>query len=380
MATARPPHAALPASIAVILATLIAAPSSGSAFLVVAVGATLSALILLLWPAREVPFLLLPAVYQWSQVAAMPIQTIFTGETLAQSSAFGGPQDAAALFGLAAVLALAAGMRIGIKTRSLRALAPESIVRDWPQREILLLCLGAIALGHLLMAASNYAGPARQILRALGGINLAGLFLLAFWCLIRRRGMVYLALAAAFELVAGMTGFFADFRGPVLVLALATIAAKPHFRVGGAVLATVVAAAAVLLACFWSSVKVDYRAFLNGGTGEQTVVQPLDARLGYLLGAAHDFDRAQLSDGFDRLIARQGYIDFLALTIERVPRVMPHENGARLGETIKHVLTPRIIFPDKPVTPNDTTVTARYTGLAIDNEGNSNTSISIGYL
>jgi uncharacterized membrane protein YecN with MAPEG domain len=45
-----------------------------------------------------------------------------------------------------------------------------------------------------------------------------------------------------------------------------------------------------------------------------------------------------------------------------------------------HVLTPRILFPDKPPLPNDSEVTARYTNLPIVVFADENTSISIGYL
>jgi hypothetical protein len=60
--------------------------------------------------------------------------------------------------------------------------------------------------------------------------------------------------------------------------------------------------------------------------------------------------------------------------------VIPHEGGTRLGGTIWHVLTPRILFPDKPEVPSDTQITAYYTALPAAVFASQNTSISIGYL
>jgi hypothetical protein len=52
-----------------------------------------------------------------------------------------------------------------------------------------------------------------------------------------------------------------------------------------------------------------------------------------------------------------------------------------LGAAVLHVLTPRILFPDKPATPDDTTVTAYYTDLPTVLFAHADTtSISIGYL
>ena len=132
------------------------------------------------------------------------------------------------------------------------------------------------------------------------------------------------------------------------------------------------------VATFWTAVKPEYRSFANAGTGAQVNVQPLPDRLDYLFNALLNFDGVQFADGFDGLLARHSYIDFLGHTLSYVPSSVPHEDGARLGSSIMHILMPRIFFPDKPATPHDTQVTAQYTGLSLGDS--PNTSISIGYL
>ncbi len=61
-----------------------------------------------------------------------------------------------------------------------------------------------------------------------------------------------------------------------------------------------------------------------------------------------------------------------------MPDFVPHENGHLLGGSLLNIVKPRIFFPDKPETPDDSLVSAKYTGIRFDMA--YNTSISIGYL
>ena len=124
--------------------------------------------------------------------------------------------------------------------------------------------------------------------------------------------------------------------------------------------------------------KLDYRAFVSGGTNEQIITVPLSDRVDYLVNEAKGFDVTGFADGFDKMLRRQSYIDYMSAVMTYVPTVIPHENGQRIGKTIIHILTPRILFPDKAATEFDSDVTAHYTGLPMQvREG---TSISIGYV
>jgi hypothetical protein len=212
----------------------------------------------------------------------------------------------------------------------------------------------------------------------MGGLTHIGIFVLSYWCLATRRGYAVLAAVLTFEILIGITGFFADFKEPILVFCLAAICARPKVKAPD--LAVIGAAAALLLsvAVFWTSVKGDYREFVNEGSGAQVVRVSLSDRLGHLGEAAQRFDGGEFSVGFEQLLRRHSYIDFLANTMHHVPATIPHENGKQLGASLLHIATPRIFFPNKPPTPFDSDVTAKYTGLPTNR--NIGTSISIGYL
>ena len=242
------------------------------------------------------------------------------------------------------------------------------------------LALGSIVFGHAVDAFAGWAGPAIQLVLPFSGSKVVGLFILGYWCFINETGYRFLLVVMAFEIAIGITGFFADFRAPVLALAIAALAARASFRWSSIMIVSLIGALIFSLAVFWSDIKKDYRDFANGGAGGQGVVQPLDARLDYIYNAAANFDSKQFAVGVDNLIKRHSYIEFLAATLSYVPRLVPHTDGAQIGNAVANMLMPRMFFPDKAPLPNDTEITQQYTGLNVVGTGDQMTSISIGWL
>jgi hypothetical protein len=105
----------------------------------------------------------------------------------------------------------------------------------------------------------------------------------------------------------------------------------------------------------------------------------VDERFQSLAGLVGELDASELSDALIGTLLRIEYTSFLADVLHYVPDTHPHERGALWGQTIEHMLAPRMLFPDKPVLPSDSERTMRYTGrlLASDFSG---ASISIGYV
>jgi hypothetical protein len=358
--------------------TILGVLLSPSPLVVLASGIVSIFLLAVLWRPGELPILLVPAYLQFIAVAMKPVTTAFTGTTLQDLADFDAALEPAALFGLAGIAVLVLGLRFG--TGDAKTAADDAATYDWSFRRILALALVTILIGHALDLVAERSSGGRQALLALSGVKWAGLFVLAYSTLHLRRGIPWLAALVVIEIVMGMSGFFGEFRLVLFVLIGAAIAAHCTPRAGGIIALAVGAALTLLLAVFWSAVKQDYRDFLNQGTGAQEVLRPFDERIGYLVDKAGEFDREQFAIGFEELLARLSYIDFLASTMERVPEVLPHEGGAHLGTALRHVLTPRILFPDKPELPSDTLVTAHYTGVFPAVYADENTSISIGYL
>jgi hypothetical protein len=371
------PHRPLPIVVGLVLLALVGVAASPSPFVVLASGIASILLFLLMWRPGQPPILLIPILIQFTQVALKPAMTVTIDSSLQDLADFDIDLEPAALFGLAGIVALAFGLRMGVGDPPRPA---NAAMADRPFRQLLTISLLAIVIGHAIHAIGARINGVQQIALSLGGLKWAGLFILAYSALRLRRGRPWLVAVVMFEIFLGMTGFFADFRLVLFVVAGAAIAAYGRISVRGFAVIGLVTALMLALAVFWTEGKAKYRTFLNQGTGEQVVLRSLDERIAYLTEKVAEFDSKKFGEGFEQLLERVSYIEFLAATMDRVPNVLPHEGGSLLEEAVWHVLTPRILFPDKAVLASDTVTTARYTGLPAAVLADENTSISIGYL
>jgi hypothetical protein len=288
--------------------------------------------------------------------------------------------EAAAFYGLMGVVMLSLGLRLALEFGRTSPLLGDlrSDAQLLSFKSVSKAALTLIAIGYLFGAAAAFVGPARELFNSVSELKTLGLFILSYWCLSRRQNLNVLAAVFIFEIVIGMTGFFADFKNGILALVIAAIIARPKLGQQGILPAAGAGLLLLGVGIFWSAVKVEYRDFVNEGTGAQVILVPIEERVSFLGDAAFKFSIDDVQRGFDSLVARHGYIDFLAQTMRFVPYGRPHENGALTQAVVIHIATPRVLFPGKPPLPNDTEVMAKYTGRPMiwDN----NTSISLGHL
>lgn len=360
------------------LITTIGAIASTAPIQVAASGLALIAIFLLLWRRDDPPVLLLPPLFQWSEVAIIPFSTIWKRGELNNLSITGANLDSSAIYGLFGVVALALGLRLGMGRlkgfgSNLRA---ETLRTDFAS--ILHFSLTLMVAGYIFAALKSIGGPLHELFNQLSGIKNVGLFMFAYWCLAHQQHISILVGIIAIEVLFGMTGFFADFKGALLTLIIAAMAARPNLKARDLLQVGISLTLLVFVATFWTVVKSDYRSFVNKGSGDQVVLVPITARVSYLTDAINSLNTEVAVQGFDNLVARHGYIDYLARVMENVPRGVPHENGALTAAVVQHIAMPRFLFPGKPSLPNDTEVMAHYTGESM--VWNANTSISIGHL
>jgi hypothetical protein len=129
------------------------------------------------------------------------------------------------------------------------------------------------------------------------------------------------------------------------------------------------------LGTLWTAIKREYRSSLSAGSGDQIVVIGKQEQAQELRRLVSDVDRSSFDDAIDNLVVRIAYVDYFAYTIDFVPGIRPHENGRMWEAAIRHVLLPRLLYPDKPGLPDDTVIAERYTGMNLAQPG---TSITIG--
>ncbi|MSU58688.1 MAG: hypothetical protein EXS35_11015 [Pedosphaera sp.] len=332
----------------------------------------------LLWLEGEPPAMLFACGMQWLQGSIAIFYTDW--HRLSLDGIFGGPQLARATWlSLIAVFVLAVGMRLmqfGRSSRVGAAIRDESRGLQIPT--LFMWYLVAFVVFSFVEAMAARIPALQQALLAAATIRWVLVFLLAAAVLVQRRYYLLLGTLILIEFVTGIMGFFAGFKGVFFVLLVALPLAYQWWKGWRLVQLIAVGMVVMALSVVWSVVKGEYREFLNQGSGQQEVVVPVGQRAEKLAELVGKLDWASLDEGFDTLVIRVSYVKFFAMTLMNVPENVPHERGALWLGAVKHVLTPRILFPNKPAL-DDSERTVRYTGIQVAGT-EQGTSIGIGYV
>jgi hypothetical protein len=137
------------------------------------------------------------------------------------------------------------------------------------------------------------------------------------------------------------------------------------------------ASAMVVLGVVWIGIRSTYRNEFAREDFAGSRSERLET-VGALSSQWLESDLASIVDDADRLVARLWTIYYPAIAVSRVPDVLPHEGGAIMWSALKHIVTPRVLFPDKDVLPSDSELVRKYTGIQVAG-AEQNTSIAFGY-
>ena len=175
----------------------------------------------------------------------------------------------------------------------------------------------------------------------------------------------------------GFFSYFSAFKTVMFFLLFLNLALLRTLSFNKVFFATIFMAAAVFGGIFWTSIKGEYRNFLNSGSNTQVVsVEKTDA-VNKLLELSQAEDEVSFNEAIEDFLERLQYTYHFAKTMDRVPSVIPHQNGANWGKTLEFVLTPRILNPNKG--NYDASVkTVTYTGIRYMG-ASKGTSVSLGY-
>jgi hypothetical protein len=332
----------------------------------------------LLWRPGEPPTLLLVASIHLLQVTTALFYANFSNVHINTLSGYGVDIEYATFVALGAVLCLILGMKVGHAGSALpSSVAAQKEARNWSPRDAFRFCLVTLGISLVFTQLSALSEGTRQLFLAGAGIQWLGLFLLAYVCLSQKSGLGFFLAAVALEVALGFTGFFGQFKEVFYVLFVAFAAAKPKLKFHTVAVLIFTALVALLFSAFWSSIKVEYREFLNKGSEAQEVLVPLEDRMEFLVSRVSEADTDTLINGFELLVKRMSYVEFFGATLKFVPDGRPHEFGAMSWAAVSHILVPRLFDPDKARLPSDTAVTLAYTSLPMTLR--PGVSISIGY-
>ncbi len=280
--------------------------------------------------------------------------------------------------GLGCILAITVGLYAG--RRLIDRLPP--ITEPRPEHAFsfytMMMCYaGSVAAFGTLITISVLYPTIRQIIVALAYLKLAILYLV-FRRLVHMRQWWLLIALLCLEIVLGITGFYAGFREPIIIAALAVLEVFDRRRVRHWVTLAGLAAAACILGVVWVNVRVTYRQqFVTDERFAGSRSARIDS-LGALINTFSTRDTSQLAKDVDHFIERLWVVYYPALAVARVPTTLPHTNGDLMWATLVHVATPRIFFPDKPDLASDSEMVRKYSGIWVAGE-KEDTSIAFGY-
>jgi hypothetical protein len=282
------------------------------------------------------------------------------------------------LVGLGCCLALATGVRLGLMLRKAPDPTEERPGFAFSFGLLIALYVGTVVLqGSLATLAPEYP-TLRQIIVTFDTARLGILFLILRRLCSPQPRWGLLALVVSLEIVLGITGFFAGFREPVVLAVLAVLEIfdrrnKRHWlaiAVGGV--------AAVMLGLLWMSIRTEYRKEYVEVDKFQSSRSARVERIGSLTSAFINSESTDLWRATDTLVDRLWTVYYPALALARVPRVLPHTNGAIVGAALVHIVTPRVFFPSKAELPSDSEEVRKYSGVHVAGR-ETNTSIAFGY-
>lgn len=360
----------------IVLGLAVVAAGATSDWIVGAGVAVLGLIWFLLSADGEAPVLPLAVSFQWVQVTCGVYYLALTGREL--EAHYASDYRPMVLIGLGCVTALTVGLAIGVKAgrgHGESAVGDDSFTVSW---RTLMIAYFVSTFANAILRELAWSVPGlTQGLIAIGYMRLGVLFLM-FRRLVRHRlrwewffGILFV------ELVLGFTGYFAGFREPLILAALALLEVFRPRSVAHWFRIALVAGLIGVTGLTWIGIRTVYRSEIDTGQLTESRVDRL-GRVGELSSEWFGSDASAVARDADRLVERLWAIYYPALAVSRVPTVLPHENGAIMQAALQHIVTPRILFPDKGIVASDSEMVRKYSGVFVAS-ADEGTSIAFGY-
>jgi len=280
------------------------------------------------------------------------------------------------VLGLVSIGVIVLGILLGdaFVARKLKPRPTREIALSWSNLLVFYFALLAFR-GTLRDYAWNISPGLTQGVLAITYIRFA-LFYLILRRLVYIRQWSYAAAFVGLELVMGMIGYFAEFREP-LFIAIVVVAEQFEYRRAShwVSLATVTAVMG-LAGVLWIGIRSPLREY-----SDQLATMSVGDRIDYSATLAQNWFNSSAEnklDAVDTFVDRMWDVYYPALALARVPSVVPHTDGSIMTAALQHVLTPRILVPDKQDLESDSLQVRRYSGVFVAGP-EQNTTISFGY-
>ena len=216
-----------------------------------------------------------------------------------------------------------------------------------------------------------------QIIFSLGNIKWFLFLLFGLQSILKNRMRKEFYIFCALEFAMGFYSFFSEFKTVIYFVLFLLLCLLAVVRFNKMMIFVFGVTFMFLAGVFWTSIKGEYRSFVNKGSNTQTVQVEKGEALDKLLELSDKQNGNSFSDAMGGFLDRLQYTYHLAKTMDQVPAVIPHQNGANWGSTLVFILTPRILNPDKG-TYDASIKASKYSGIQYSGRKRG-VSISLGY-
>jgi len=343
----------------------------------------------LVWRSDEPPILPFCLVYQWVFVIAGYFYYLYFG--FFPISYFNGNPEKAVFLSLFALIVIALSIRIGIKfvnTLKMKKINLSTLKNHYNIRKLFWLVIAVNSVDYVVqMSPAAISFSASQIIWSLLLFKFVLLFLLFIEIFNQKKEYSFGAIAFGFAILPQFASMMSDFKEIIFILLIAVASIwRPWVKLPSVrktnrrVIATLFFGVVILLlmALFWEGVvKKTWRPAYMRGEVQGNPIKRVTKFGTFVINARSDFN---ISKNTEMLASRlSSSIGFFSLVLDRVPVLIPYENGKMLYKTFLHTIKPRILFPDKPVLPVDSLLVRKYAGVYVAGE-ELQTSVGLGYI
>jgi hypothetical protein len=327
----------------------------------------------ILTPREGPPVVAMAFTYQWVQVC---IGVFYYGMTGRYSpTMYLSDYRPMVIIGIGCICALFGGIALATRFQDyVNPAMPRGKPRGLTDRQLL---IGYLFLLVTSGALNQWGGRFPGLYQ---GATVLGYFRYTFLFLIFRRisqprvrWTLFVPLLG-FEVLLGFTGFFADFREPIIFALLALLEVFDSRKIRHWMVLAGSVCVALVLAVTWTAIKPEYRSsFAETGSRSQRLsfINMLTKRL-----VANGME--PFYTGLDATVDRLWVVYYPALAVQRVPAVIPHTGGEIMWSGIVSTITPRLFFPNKPALVHDSEKVRRFSGTYVAGE-EEGSSIAFGY-
>lgn len=329
-------------------------------------------LVWLLWRVGEPPVLLFGCGMQWAQIVSAVFFANQQNRNIAQTEP---SLQLALLVSLTSIVALAFGMRF-----ALLKLPSSDSYNQIPvlSAATLFVVYVVFFFGAILLQTFAFHIPRlTQVMIGLSTFKWVAVYMLFLKILRTRRSFGLLGIVLLVEFANGL-GFFSGFKFVFFVLLIVVLSFPGAWRARYSWMYITCAGLLLSFGFLWLAIRADYRRFMSHGSGSQEIKVSYVERFAWLKQRFERFTVEDFREGAGGFEGRYAWGTLLTWTIENVPANVPHENGRLSLAALKHLLTPRVLFPNKEPL-HDSLIARKYTGVQVagPDEG---ASIGIGYI